>query len=353
MNLKRAGTKKESPEGMVFRFRLLMKTIMAIPNIKPYVQWIPTNNMLMGVVVGDDVAIQISRTSRGLEVIMGFFADRSMRRLIGSDDVLYDKTPEHIEMDREALCGKSKSFKWRGPVVNGKPYGFGSLFDGNNALYYRGFFFGECRVCYGVTYYKDGKTPCYRGGYWYGKEMGYGVGFNKNGSVIKETYVILKDNNIRFNPINTLMTVLMIPLMVVRIKEDKTNDGLKELMNADSDFMMGSWMSNLKHLLVDMRMMRKSKRFELNGLPSLETLVVGDYSFTLRNEENDASEEKGGAFIATDCPNLQVMGFGKYAFADYTSIRLRHLPSLSRIGFSQGTFEYCSALELKGIRSVR
>ena len=352
MNLKRAGTKRESPKGAVFRFPLLMKTIMSLPNIKPYIQWNPINNGLMGVVLSEDVVIQISRGLRGTEVIMGFLADHSMRRLHGWDDFLYDKTPAHIETNQEVLCGKDKDFRWKGPVVNGKPFGYGSLFDNDNILHYRGFFYGEFRVCYGVMCCKDGKTPCYCGGYWNGKEMGYGTRFNRAGSVIQETYIILKEDSMRFNPVHSLLTVLMIPLMVVKIKEDKSNEGLREFMNSSCDFIIGSWMPNLKHLLIDMRMMSRSTRFELIGLPSLESMVVGDFSFTFRNEEKDPPEKKGGSFIVADCPNLQVMGFGKFAFADYTSIKLYRLPSLSRIGFGQSTFEYCSDLELKRISWV-
>ena len=143
MNLKRAGTKKESPEGTTYRFPLLLKTIMSIPNIKPYVQWSPIKHTLMGVVVSEDVAIQISVGSRAIEVFMGFFADHSMKRLQGVDDVVFDRTPEHIEANQEVVLGENKNFKWRGPMVNGQPYGFGSLFD-NNCLCYRGFFCGEC-----------------------------------------------------------------------------------------------------------------------------------------------------------------------------------------------------------------
>ena len=350
MNLKRAGTKKESPEGTTYRFPLLMKTIMSIPNTKPYVQWSPIKHTLMGVVVSEDVAIQISVGSRAIEVFMGFFADHSMKRLQGVDDVVFDRTPEHIEANQEVVFGENKNFKWRGPMVNGQPYGFGSLFD-NNCLCYRGFFCGECKVCYGVMYYKDGKSPCYRGGYWYGKELGYGTGFNKNGSVIQETYITSKEENSPFEPIHSLLPILMIPLTVVKIRDDKDTYALQEFLNCDADFVMGSWMTNLKHLLIDIRMMRMSKRFELVGLPSLESLVVGDFAFTKRIEGEPPSE-RGGSFVVTDCPSLQVMGFGKFAFADFTSIKLQRLPLLSRIGFSQSTFEYCSALDLRGMRSV-
>ena len=103
MNLKRAGTKKESPEGTTYRFPLLLKTIMSIPNIKPYVQWSPIKHTLMGVVVSEDVAIQISVGSRAIEVFMGFFADHSMKRLQGVDDVVFDRTPEHIEANQEVV----------------------------------------------------------------------------------------------------------------------------------------------------------------------------------------------------------------------------------------------------------
>ena len=347
MNLKRAGTKKESPEGTTYRFPLLLKTIMSIPNTKPYVQWSPIKHTLMGVVVSEDVAIQISVGSRAIEVFMGFFADHSMKRLQGVDDVVFDRTPEHIEANQEVVFGENKNFKWRGPMVNGQPYGFGSLFD-NNCLCYRGFFCGECKVCYGVMYYKDGKSPCYRGGYWYGKELGYGTGFNKNGSVIQETYITSKEEHSSFEPIHSLLPILMIPLTVVKIRDDKDTYALQEFLNCDADFVMGSWMTNLKHLLIDIRMMRMSKRFELVGLPSLESLVVGDFAFTKRIEGEPPSE-RGGSFVVTDCPSLQVMGFGKFAFADFTSIKLQRL---SRIGFSQSPFEYCSTLDLRGMRSV-
>ena len=68
---------------------------------------------------------------------------------------------EWIELELNELHRKSildlneNGFRWEGDCLNGYPFGYGSIYNGNNELIYKGFVYEGMKVCFGIEYYGD------------------------------------------------------------------------------------------------------------------------------------------------------------------------------------------------------
>ena len=69
-------------------------------------------------------------------------------------------------------------------MLNGKPCGWGVLYDKNNERVYEGFRIGESNVCYGRIYYSDIPRLEYEGEWCDGMRWGRGVQLDRNGVVV-------------------------------------------------------------------------------------------------------------------------------------------------------------------------
>ena len=84
--------------------------------------------------------------------------------------------------------------------------------------------------------------------------------------------------------------------------------------------------------------------FELDGLCELESVVIGKISFMI-----SYSERTDGSYRIVNCPKLKSIQIGKEAFFDYHSFELNNLPSLQSIDFNDHCFEYAPIISLTGL----
>lgn len=77
------------------------------------------------------------------------------------------------------------------------------------------------------------------------------------------------------------------------------------------------------------------RQLEVVGLRALESMVVGNGSFTSCKEGH---ELRGGICRVSNCPRLSRITMGDYAFGDYSSLELQSLPSLQSLQIGDGSF---------------
>ena len=82
---------------------------------------------------------------------------------------------------------------------------------------------------------------------------------------------------------------------------------------------------------------------KLIGLSELETLVVGERSFTKNNAGNDDSLK----LCLKNCPKLRDLSIGSGSFSDYNVIEIENT-GLEEMNLVQGAFSYAS-LELRSV----
>ena len=91
------------------------------------------------------------------------------------------------------------------------------------------------------------------------------------------------------------------------------------------------------------------REFELNGLKELESVVIGQKSFTYAKTDSavSSSTRTDGSYRILNCPKLTLIQVGDYSFSDYyQSFELRSLPSLQSIDIGQKKFYWTASVSL-------
>ena len=85
---------------------------------------------------------------------------------------------DHVEISEKIIKKKivkqlsDDGSRWEGDWYNGKPFGFGSYYDGEGNRMYRGFVFEGKKVGFGVEYFADTHTVDYCGNFMNDKRHG-------------------------------------------------------------------------------------------------------------------------------------------------------------------------------------
>ena len=106
--------------------------------------------------------------------------------------------------------------------------------------------------------------------------------------------------------------------------------------------------ADLKRIAIGNYTFENVRLFELNGLSELESVVIGEESFTYATAQNDmeSSERGDGIYRVMNCPKLASIRIGNYSFSDYHSFELANLPSLQSIEIDQYVFYWVSTFSL-------
>lgn len=229
--------------------------------------------------------------------------------------------------------------RWEGDVLNGEPCGWGVLFDENDERVYEGFRIGEVNVCYGVHYYSDLSMVEYEGELCKGMRCGRGMQYDRTGVVVYDgewslnerletTVAVPPENGLFHNRVEELV-----------VSDDYCNEELSVLDFQPLPF--------LKSLNVGNNCFKSVNSFRLIGLSALESVVIGEDSFTKEGFANDPNCR----FHLTDCPSLRHLGIGSGSFSHYAVCEIQRVDALEVIQIGD-MGHYCNcfyraSLELK------
>ena len=223
--------------------------------------------------------------------------------------------------------------RWEGGVKDGKPFGYGVLYDEEGKKEYEGFMVDGVKMGYGIEYYSDIEWVKYRGCFYDGKRFGRGVLFGRNGMIEYdglwkngESYSNLHDNNTIDNTTES-----------VNIHFNSHNN--------ENTLILPFFLCSLKRIVIGDYCFRKVRVFELDGLSELESVVVGRESFRI----SDFNERSDGSCQIVNCPKLKSIQIGQYSFNDYHSFELNNLPSLQSINIGNSCFYWAPLFSLTGL----
>ena len=100
--------------------------------------------------------------------------------------------------------------------------------------------------------------------------------------------------------------------------------------------------NQLKSITIGNYCFKNVREFVLDGLESLESVIIGERCFILGYYERD-----DGICRITNCPNLRQLEIGDYSFADFKSFELSNLNSIQSIKFGESCFQFAD-FSLKG-----
>ena len=97
------------------------------------------------------------------------------------------------------------------------------------------------------------------------------------------------------------------------------------------------------------------KTFKIDGLNRLKTIKIGNNSFTQKKNSN--GNDKSKSFHILNCESLESIQIGEYSFSDYAGeFELKNLPQLQsiQIGIVGNTsFNFCySSFVIRGIELI-
>ena len=101
--------------------------------------------------------------------------------------------------------------------------------------------------------------------------------------------------------------------------------------NSCTELMSFKWNNiylQLKHVIIRDGCCLRVKSFELSNLPLLETVEIGDNSFT---ESPNGGGDEGKSFSITECKSLDTISIGRFSFSDYGEFILEDLDNLQHL----------------------
>ena len=217
---------------------------------------------------------------------------------------------------------------WEGNVKGDEPYGYGVMYNANGEILYQGFMLNRMRVCYGVEYYPHLNQIAYKGGYYDSKRHGYGELYDQNGAILYQG-IWKRDNRYtsEMGVIDSQITAIQIP-----------NSSLSEL----GKILLYQWLYSLKRIVIGNRCFRQVRVLEMSGLGALEEVMIGSKSFQVSKHER-----ADGCCRIINCPKLVSIQFGDESFCDYHSFEIDNLPSLRILVLGQYCFSYAPLFSLR------
>ena len=76
--------------------------------------------------------------------------------------------------------------RWEGDWLNDKPFGYGSIYDGEGNKIYSGFMFEGKKIAFGEEYFADNHEVDYCGNYVNDLRHGWGTTYDRNGNTLYE-----------------------------------------------------------------------------------------------------------------------------------------------------------------------
>ena len=228
--------------------------------------------------------------------------------------------------------------RWEGDVLNGRPCGWGILYDKNNHKAYEGFRIKAMNVCYGRKYYADISIIEYEGEWYNGVRWGRGTQCDRNGNVVYDGEWLFD------KPLEAIL--------VLSTGKKWLHNRVEELIVNDNCCNEEQWcelclehLPRLRKLGVGDHCFKKVKRMEVVKLRDLESVVIGKNSFT-----NISSSSKPGQlmFRLSGCPKLRELRVGQDSFSRFMCV-IENMDLLTVFEMT-GDYKYCcNSLRLNSI----
>ena len=129
-----------------------------------------------GIIKNGEEVIEVKENESISEYIIGNLKNHLTQIQRGDGDVILSERNDIVDLGADGS-------RWEGQIYANVPFGYGSLYNEDNALVYEGWLINTTKVCYGIEYWSDLGTKKYEGNYYEGLKHGYGVLYDRLGKV--------------------------------------------------------------------------------------------------------------------------------------------------------------------------
>ena len=286
--------------------------------------------------VDDWISLVLSNTEcvvllfdNGIFINEGFVVnDQKVLKVLGNHqfgDISYSEEQSIVV---EGIIDLDHGTRFEGLVLTDKagiigiPFGYGEMYDDDGLLVYKGVMIDWQRFGYGTSYHDNGCIE-YEGYWCDDNRFGSGKVYDRHSNLVNEM-----------------------------------NIGIKHLKLTDNCVLVDwdvSWLLNLESIEIGYVCFALVKTFEIDGLNGLKTIKIGNNSFTQKKNSCENNESK--SFHILNCESLESIQIGEYSFSDYAGeFELKNLPQLQSIqigtiGSKSNNFYY-SSFVIRGIELI-
>ena len=226
----------------------------------------------------------------------------------------------------------------------GIPFGYGEMYDDDGILVYKGIMINWKRFGYGTSYHNNGCIE-YEGYWCDDNRFGIGKVYDRYGKLVNECEWY---NGIECDIDEKYEGDGSKPL----------NIGMKHLKLSDNCVLVDwdvSLLYNLESIEIGNDCFESVQIFKIDGLNRLKTIKIGQNSFT--QNKNSAGDDKSKSFHILNCESLESIQIGEYSFSDFAgAFELKNLPQLLsiKIGDAENVSYnfYNSSFVIRGIAKV-
>ena len=260
--------------------------------------------------------------------------------------ILTNYQEQMITRESGCLDLNTNGNRWEGGVRNGKPFGYGVLYDEEGRKEYEGYMMNGMKMCYGIEYYSDIGKVKYDGCFCDNNRFGKGTLYDRNGSVDYE------GRWMKGQPYSSCDVLEIVDSLMESITMP---DG--SLDEADS-FILQGWANSLKRIVIGSHCYLNAKKFIVNQLEQLESVEIGENCFTQEIGENGFGEElyypekekqSVDIFQISNCDKLKSIQIGNSSFSYCRRFKLHGLPSLQSIQLGENNFYFTRSFKLIGL----
>ena len=231
--------------------------------------------------------------------------------------------------------------RWDGSVMEGKPFGYGTLYDEEGRKEYEGFVLDGVKTGYGKEYYSDIGSLVFDGCYRNNRRFGKGVLYNRNGDVVFDG--LWRDRELSSSIVNATIV-------------DGLTESLEYSRNSFSEvesFLLSWFLYSLKQVVIHEFSFGSIRTVDICGLHQLKTIFIGERAFTysITWQSIKKSERSDSELRIFNCPKLKSIHLGDYAFSDYHHFGLQNLPSLQSIAIDEKCFYWAQVFSLVSRRN--
>ena len=199
----------------------------------------------------------------------------------------------------------------------GIPFGYGEMYDDDGLLIYKGIMINWKRFGYGTSYH-DNSLIEYEGYWCDDNRFGSGKVYDRYGKLVKECeWVNGIESDIEYEGNGS----------------EPMNMGIKHLKLTDNcllTYLDVSWFLNLESIEIGNNCCRSVKTFKIDRLNRLKTIKIGKNSFT--QKKNSYGDDESKSFHILNCESLESIQIGEYSFSDFGGeFELKNLPQLQSI----------------------
>lgn len=228
------------------------------------------------------------------------------------NEEFYKETDLSSLIENDTIDISTRGDRWEGSSLNGKPFGYGYIFDDNGSLHYKGFLIDDQKVCWGTTYHRGCNVIEYSGCYFDGMKHGYGVLFDRKGNLLYNGFFL--SDNVDYSK---------------SVKIDSSTMEFGQIHYLIEELRIGSNSMKNKNSAVFMR------------YPFLKLIDIGD-----QNYQNTRT------FCVIECDSLKTIIIRKWCFTCHnTAFKVISCLCLNSIQIGYHSFQNCSMVIVKSLNS--